>query len=465
MRILTLWFVLATVSSSGFEDLWNAFLAPNWVGTPMPHADLELVIDEWVVLARLGEQSSSTTTTEAPTTTTDPPQSLRRERLVFADLKEGPSEPVIVNWVPMRLADTVIASMSPTVRDLVHEQALLDEKEMDSCPLIHHADQITRINGVRQRLVFDRQIARQQFSTLFLTTRSPNQYVVKYQCDCEEVLGIHPLLRDFWFLRALNQTDIAPKVYYVSPAVRWTSPLTAKTDFTLSDTEKRACMQNSSIRYLVMARGVASMYQVVKHLYKGPIRFLDAMFVMDSLIEKIQRMHSFGIIHGDIHPGNVMLMRKDRWEIGLIDFGSAMFQDELATMPTYMHRPMSYVHSYFSHWNVEGFRFSYRDDVFKALYVGAYLLNGDGYTEYMRQLERSATEMIQFKKFSFMFTFPGGRDILSGLSVDQANRARIFGHLDRALGIARAVDQLDGFPDYAGIVTELRHAAHIVRHL
>lgn len=464
MRILTLLSVFATVSSSGFERVWKAFFVPNLHGSPTPHADQEQEMDHWAMFAQSTTTTTSTITTQAPpiTSTTNMMQSsFRRERFWSEALRDGPPGPIVSKLAPMRLAESVIESMSPTIRGLVQEQCALDDKETDSCPLIHYMDEFPRINGVHERLVLGRLIARQQFSTLFqAVSSSGGKYVIKYQCDCDDVTDLHPLLRDYWFLKALNQTDIAIKVHYLSPPVRWTGPLTAKTQFSMSDTEKRECMKNGSIRYLIMSQGMASMYQIVQKAYKGPIGFVDAINVMELLIEKIQRMHGLGIIHGDIHPGNVLLMGKGDWQIGLIDFGSAMFVDELASQPAQIRSPGSYVHSLFSHWNVEGYRFSYRDDVFKALYVGAYLMNGDRYTDYVRTLERSATAMIHFKKFSFMFTYPGGRDILSGIAVGD-RRPDILSHLDRALHIARSVDEIDGIPDYAGILTELGHASRI----
>ena len=452
MRIITLVSLLVGASSSGFDKQWDGFLASNWDGSLFPAAGLDLVVNNWIKSVRFG----NLLTTEAPTTKS-------REGLGHAGLKEGPYELVVSEWAPME--EAVLARMSPGMRLITKQQMEKDEREKDWCPLIYYKDEFPIISGVRQRLVLGHRIGAYQFSTLFLAASESHQYVVKYQSDCETPQEVHPLLREFWFLQGLNHTDIATKVYYISPAVRWTGPITAKTAFTMADSKRRACLNVASVRYLVMATGFSSLAHMMRKPNRPAVTFASAIYVMETLVGKIERMHALGVIHGDIHPGNVMLTRMFSWEASLMNFGSAMFAHEQVKRPMFMHQPWSHVNRFLTHWNVQGFRFSFRDDVLRALEIGAFLMNGEKYTEYMERLEQRPQDLFEFKKSALIFTWPGGQDVLGGLGASNSQRSMIFGHLARALEIARSVDQLDGIPNYAGILTELRHVAHIVHHL
>jgi hypothetical protein len=179
---------------------------------------------------------------------------------------------------------------------------------------------------------------------------------------------------------------------------------------------------------------------------------------MVHAIRAIERIHSQGVIHGDVHWGNLVLMRRgEELGISLIDFGNAMFADEMERLPVMARVPGSYNHCLFSHWNLAGYRFAYRDDVFKALLVGAFLINGPKYSEFCVGLESDITTMMLFKRDSFLFALPN-RDHIAELPIDSDTKRIVRQRLSNALVLARTPRHVDDLPNYGVIVDELSAA-------
>jgi serine/threonine protein kinase len=185
---------------------------------------------------------------------------------------------------------------------------------------------------------------------------------------------------------------------------------------------------------------------------------VEAIKVMIQALQAIERIHVKGVVHGDIHWGNLVLLnRNGHQDLRLIDFGNAMFADEMELLPAIVRVPGSYNHCYFSHWNLAGYRFAYRDDVFKALMVGAFLINGPKYSEYCVGLESDIQAMMAFKRDSFLFALPN-RDHIAELPIDSDTKRIVRQRLSNALVLARTPRHVDDLPNYGGIVDELSAA-------
>jgi serine/threonine protein kinase len=184
-----------------------------------------------------------------------------------------------------------------------------------------------------------------------------------------------------------------------------------------------------------------------------------------GLIEAIERIHDQGVVHGDIHWGNVVLVKRgDQQSIALIDFGNAMFVDEMVGLPEMARAPRSLNHCLYSHWNIEGFRFSYRDDVYKALLVLAFVINGFAFENYCLSLEQNVEDMLRFKREEFLFSMPAEYpDRITGLSLHRDIKRLLRLRLENALQMARSVEAIDERPNYRFIVTELQAAAGLLR--
>jgi hypothetical protein len=103
-----------------------------------------------------------------------------------------------------------------------------------------------------------------------------------------------------------------------------------------------------------------------------------------------------------------------------------------------------------------------RDDVFKVLLAGAFLMNGPRWMTYCTALEGSPHQMLNFKASEFLFRVPGQIDPVSLLPKASSNaKSRIRSHLAQALAIARSVTRLDEAPQYQLIIDALAAARQI----
>jgi hypothetical protein len=91
-----------------------------------------------------------------------------------------------------------------------------------------------------------------------------------------------------------------------------------------------------------------------------------------------------------------------------------------------------------------GYRLSYRDDVFKALFVTAVLMNGADYIRYCRTM--TGESMLWHKEQGFLFEYPGGRQLESSSEVKVG--------LEKILKIVRRLE-LDEIPPYGQIIDEI----------
>ena len=174
-----------------------------------------------------------------------------------------------------------------------------------------------------------------------------------------------------------------------------------------------------------------------------------------SGIQGLQRMHARGVVHGDVHAGNVaFLTRNRRRKLGFIDFGLAAFAS--ADKPALQYPPMKFGHCLWSHWNIEGYRFAYRDDVFKMLLTGAHLLHGLPWMRRCQALGKDPAAMAAWKRSGNLFSVPGQPE---SLGVLQPLPAPVLADLTRAVDLVRAVEDVDALPPYDAIIAALSAAS------
>ena len=292
--------------------------------------------------------------------------------------------------------------------------------------------------------------------------------VVKYFHNCFDLELVHPLLRGYVFLKSLEGLHVTPRVHYLSPPVRFPPWITSKPSCRINSAARAECAAHPGvqIRFMVMDRVWTSLDNRVLSRYWVGRRSLvnESIQMVASLIEAIERIHDQGVVHGDIHWGNVVLVKRgEQQSIALIDFGNAMFVDEMVALPEMARAPRSLNHCLLSHWNIEGFRFSYRDDVYKALLLLAFLINGSPFEHFCLSLEANVEDMLWFKREAFLSAMPTGHeDRITGLSVHRDIKQKLRVRLNNALQMARNVEALDDRPNYSFIVTELQGAARLV---
>jgi len=125
-----------------------------------------------------------------------------------------------------------------------------------------------------------------------------------------------------------------------------------------------------------------------------------------SSMGAIRKLHEGGgVVHGDIHAGNICLHPTRQHEVVLIDFGKAFFVDEGIANDS-IREPFSWVHALFSPWDILGKRPGKRDDVFKVLLTMALVLNGPEFTEYLISIESNSTLSYEWKSQRNFFISP-----------------------------------------------------------
>ena len=393
------------------------------------------------------------------------------------DIGRGHSREVSRDLTPLLpLTDSVVAraevysyslrtllKLDPETQRLAQSQIAKDRRNAASAPLLMYESERVPMGHERALSVVSpgNVIALTTHSTVFTVKENPG-LVLKYMSNCGATESVHPALRDFWFIRALRDLAVVPRSYFVSPPAKLELTATIKTDFRLSDDERFVCASatTSVVRYTVMAKTGVSMLDVMSRLEQetrsAVPSFRFSIEVLRSLIDSLHVIHDREIIHGDVHPGNIVFLDKHESVVGLIDFGMAMLAEEAARMPTSVREPLTNVHWLMSPFSIEGFRQAYRDDVFQAVQTAAILMNGFEYINFLESLVPTPEALHSFKQTEFLFTYPGGSDVIENLvGVTAGNKQEIRMALEHVLDLTRGVHWIEERPPYDIIWNEL----------
>ena len=369
----------------------------------------------------------------------------------------------LISTMSYRYDEEYLATLDGEIRRLALEQIEADARNELSAPRLEYSSEYANLNGrtgPMTELYPTSQIARSASSTIFDLDQLPG-LVIKYQLNCDDLGKIHPLLRDFWFLRRLEGSGIVPRVFFVCPPTKLMYPITKKTLVDMSDAERRICTAHpdSMVRYLVMAKAGRSVLVIAKDIEPPRSRLTLALDVVRQVIRAVQVLHARGIIHGDIHYGNVVAMDRDETKFGLIDFGLAVLVSENAGKNPRPRKHLAHVDCLLSPFALEGWRATYRDDVFNAVFMGAMLIYGDQFYTFCSGL--SGEDLLQFKKSGSFFADRGGLNAASDTrrALPATHRLALQRSLQRVATLAAGVDAYDQVPPYDMILAKL-DAAH-----
>jgi serine/threonine protein kinase len=356
-----------------------------------------------------------------------------------------------------------VASETPVdhadLRSLLEAQLAADAQNPYSAPLMMYDGEILRSERIHVQTAFP--ISRKS-SVLVFNVRSDPPRVIKYQTNCQKPGAvISDILRDFWFQEILKDTGICPRVFFLSPPAKLLEFETPKNAFTMDKTAWKNCLKRPTahVRYMVMEKVPASLLHLLKQASTPAARFDRGIKLLTDLLPKLKLMHARGIVHADVHPGN--LVELPSGDFGLLDFGISFFESEYADksdIETAVRK--SYSHCYFSHYNIQGYRFGFRDDVYKTLLNAAFMMTGTSLLKFCIKHSTKADLMHTFhRSFNIFAIADYANQGLPGLSEDQ--RKGVSDNLFMALVLSRQVQAVQEQPDYDRILEYVLKARSI----
>ncbi len=210
-------------------------------------------------------------------------------------------------------------------------------------------------------------------ATVFSLEDNPNKMLV-YRYACVEPGEIEPAVRDFWFLSFLKHSGVVPQVFTMSQGM---DPRTF-VDLTVSGGKVNAwalehCKTNVSVRYIFMERAPGHTIDGVARAYRNRVPVYIATRWGVTMLEALQVLHSYNVVHGDVHSRNIIVQPED-WTVRFIDFEQATFSVSKENRPE---PPNSAASIYIR---------SFRQDVFRMLIITGNMIFGSLFEAYIYRL-------------------------------------------------------------------------------
>ena len=279
--------------------------------------------------------------------------------------------------------------------------------------------------------------------------------VIKYQSNCEDRYRSHPLTREYMIMQRISDLGISPRVYSLSDGV-YLDPSNERIPSKANTGAYRNCKKpNPTLRYLIMERVGESLNDYVES--NGPLSVNESIRIGCQLIQHLQKLHSLDIVHGDIFQRNVCFKDSgDLQNLVMIDFGRSIIVSRTSAVAR------SYISTFplFTHWEMQGYRSSYRDDLFRVLQLMAYLMNGSKYMTDLFILSSTPFEddtdppIMSFKERGFIFELNGLKPITEAIH-DVNVRSTVKQGLRQVLDFTRSL-KLDQLPDYDSILATMQ---------
>lgn len=208
--------------------------------------------------------------------------------------------------------------------------------------------------------------------------------------------AIHPLLHEYAFLRVLQDSGIVPKTYFLSGASNLPSvfpPCIKVRSRNLRDSQlfQKRVTAGTQVRFMVQDKVGPSVNDYFRRLNQSKAAAAERNLVVNAVaiaikaLDLIRRLHQRGIIHGDVHGGNIafknpvvrMTDSLTDLDLVLIDFGHAVFFPDQIGTPEKVPPDLSLTHWYLSPWQLRNFRKGRRDDVIRVIeQMADWLSNG-----------------------------------------------------------------------------------------
>lgn len=390
-----------------------------------------------------------------PVVATQEPDWDEWRRIVLSHKAEDPIEEIAAK-LPWN------ESFSPQLKTTVVSQIFSDNNTQTayapSFDLPHYFAQETPMG--RMILTREDMVSLTETSTIHYVPE--HDVVLKFQMDCLELIYvIHPLLLDFWMIKHAEPFGLVPRTFFVSPAAHMQSGPSLKTEFRIDRLTRLACANmQANVRYGIMERVGDNLHSV---MYKAPgkrVAFLEAISIGREVIDMLRRLHEeAGIIHGDIHTGNICRSKNSKFVF--IDFARSKFVSE-TLVDKIVREPLEYNDPLLSHWETEGYAAGRRDDVFRALFALAIIMNGHKLYEFYAKIQGNVTETLALKRDSNIFISAPELNPIDRLSVPEPIKAAVALKLKEALEICNNARSVADRPDYEGIIARLDDIMRLV---
>ena len=371
--------------------------------------------------------------------------------------------------------ESVMRRLSPTLRMRVMNQLAIDRENDEYTTSLGGTDGAVlaeEVPGVGT-LVIGPRLAQGRYSTVFAVENRPD-LIIKYQANCDS-LGkwVHPLLLDYWLAQAAAESarragtvNPVALVFFLAPPTGLNTEFNPKTDFRALEPETAECARNGgTVRFLVMERLDSCFDSVVK---EGLLTPADAIENARKLVDAVDKLHAAGVIHGDIHQGNVCQRAATPSDVTFIDFGLGDFADAatdaIGSLPE---RGQEFRNP----WQLQGKQGAMRGDVYDAIYLAAQLMLGKEVDRHGRKLLKSlpvdpatgiadSTALLDWKLNGFIFRTPTFDPIslISGVDVGAVETV-----LAEALARVTALGSVKDPITYAIIKFDLFRAARLLK--
>ena len=348
-------------------------------------------------------------------------------------------------------------------KTLFIKQIPIDKESEEFAPNLEEGvmEEETRIGRI---LLRPRPMFRGHSSIIFYIRGRPD-LLIKYQVSCKNY-EIHPSLREAWYMSKANERGLAPPILAVSPPALLCATKSGKCDFTMSQAYFDKCLASGgAVRYTIMGhvngQTLFGLRSNPGYAVGGALQLYTATTIGEGLIRTLWGLHSeLKIVHGDIHQGNVMLYedpeRGTVKYLTLLDFGRAFHQSHYISQ--YPIRPFGEWRSHMNtQWQIEGYAWAARDDLYKAIQVVAQIMNPYPYYEMELEYEsRGSRRLKEWKETANWFVTDIFDPVdLLGDTISERNKSLIRISFERILNMVRSMP-INGPLPYAELVKELQ---------
>ena len=389
---------------------------------------------------------------DASTRSSTVQRSSRVSRQALADMVAGMDPTTLPRrrHTPEILHPVVLSNLSPRMRALAMAQPAIDAENDAYTPQLE-----TDFEDVPElgRIELGHRIGQSDFGVVF-TVKDHPELVIKYQSNCDSLdQNVHPLMVDFWLGSIAADAGVAARPHFVSPPVRLI--LSNKTESVMTEVELIDCRRDGGlVRFMVMDHAGDCL--------GGGVRRTQAysMAMGAKLIRSLQILHAAEIFHGDIHAGNVCFSRTSAHILTLIDFGRGFFVE--AETDVRERKSMEWVHVNLTPWQLDGYAFARRDDVYKALeLVGTVMVGSSLWVVPLARSTKDPPTLMKWKRHGFIFQSntvdPIGRS--GKLTWEQVSRAKWS--LLRILSLVRALDSVKTPIPYGEVIARFEAIHHM----